>query len=224
MPRPIPAGLTSELQSLARIIFGFLIFRHGMEQVLGFPGAYRDVEAASLFGALKLLCFPGGLLLMLGLLTRPVALVLATAHLAYWFVEPLPDTLMNGRRLFGAGGAPSDHILLPAFFLFYVWATGPGVWSIDRLVRRDAGSAPRNPAYVSDTGPAPRDSAYVRGADSAKRARLAEYSLGALRIVAGFLFIFHGLDKVLATRVPLDVTSLRALAAVLELVGGPMLM
>ena len=147
MPRPIPVGLTSELQSLARIIFGFLIFRHGMEQVLGFPGAYRDVEAASLFGALKLLCFPGGLLLMLGLLTRPAALVLATAHLAYWFVEPLPDTLMNGRKLFGADGAPSDHILLPAFFLFYVWATGPGVWSIDRLLNRDAGSATRNPAY-----------------------------------------------------------------------------
>src|SRR5687768_6972126 len=184
MPRPIPAGLTSELQSLARIIFGFLIFRHGMEQVLGFPGAYRDVEAASLFGALKLLCFPGGLLLMLGLLTRPVALVLATAHLAYWFVEPLPDTLMNGRRLFGAGGAPSDHILLPAFFLFYVWATGPGVWSVDRLLRRDAGST------------------------SAEQTRLAAYSLGVLRIVAGFLFIFHGLDKVLGARVPLDVTSL----------------
>ena len=77
MTRTIPAGLTSELQSVARIIFGFLLFRHGMEQVFGFPAAYRDVAALSLFGALKLLCFPGGLLLMLGLLTRPVALVLA---------------------------------------------------------------------------------------------------------------------------------------------------
>ena len=198
MTRAIPAGFAPELQSLARIIVGFLIFRHGMEQVFGFPGAYREVAAASLFGALKLLCLPGGLLLMLGLLTRPVALVLAVAHLGYWFAEPLPDTLINRRKLLGAGGAPSDHILLPAFFLFSLWPAGPGVWSLDRLLNRDAGSA--------------------------ERTRLAEYALGALRIVAGFLFIFHGLDKVMGTRVPLDVTSLRALAAVLELVGGPMLM
>ena len=55
MPRTIPAGLTSELQSVARIIFGFLVFRHGMEQAFGFPGAYREVEADSPFGVLKLL-------------------------------------------------------------------------------------------------------------------------------------------------------------------------
>ncbi len=39
MARTIPAGFAPELQSLARIIVGFLIFRHGMEQVFGFPGA-----------------------------------------------------------------------------------------------------------------------------------------------------------------------------------------
>ena len=35
----IPAKWTPYLQSLARIVFGFLIFRHGMEQVLGYPEA-----------------------------------------------------------------------------------------------------------------------------------------------------------------------------------------
>src|SRR6185503_10539041 len=109
MIRTIPAGFAPELQSLARIIFGFLIFRHGMEQVFGFPDAWREVAPVSLFGALKLLCLPGGLLMMLGLFTRPAALVLSLAHLVYWFVEPLPDSLVQGRRLFGAGGAPSDH-------------------------------------------------------------------------------------------------------------------
>jgi uncharacterized membrane protein YphA (DoxX/SURF4 family) len=111
MTASIPAGFVSELQSLARIIFGFLLFRHGMEQVFEFPGAWREVATLSLFGALKLLCFPGGLLMMLGLFTRPVALVLSLAHLAYWLVEPLPEAALQGRRLFGAGGAPSDHIL-----------------------------------------------------------------------------------------------------------------
>ena len=210
MTRTIPAGFTSELQSLARIIFGFVIFRHGMEQVFGYPGAWREVATLSLFGALKLLCFPGGILMMLGLLARPAALVLGVAHLLYWLVEPLPDTVFQGRRLFGAGGAPTDHILLPGLFFLYVSQTGPGAWSLDRLLDRDAGSATRNPAYV-------------RGAGSAKRTRLAKYALGALRIVAGFLFIFHGIPKLFGN-VPPDPASLRALAGVLECVGGPMLM
>ena len=197
MTRTIPAGFTPELQSLARIIFGFLIFRHGMEQLFGFPGAWRDVATLSLFGALKLLCFPGGILMMLGLFTRPAALILGVAHLLYWLVEPLPDTLLQGRRLFGAGGAPSDHILLPGFFFLYVSLTGPGAWSLDRLLNRETGE-------VSNT-------------------RHAAYALGALRIVAGFLFIFHGIPKLFGN-VPPDPMSLRAFAGVLECVGGPMFM
>jgi hypothetical protein len=38
-PSGIPARWTLELQSVARIVVGFLVFRHGMEQVLGFPAA-----------------------------------------------------------------------------------------------------------------------------------------------------------------------------------------
>lgn len=51
MTRTIPGGLVPELQSLARIIFGFLIFRHGMEQVFGFPAAWREAAALSSFTA-----------------------------------------------------------------------------------------------------------------------------------------------------------------------------
>jgi putative oxidoreductase len=197
LKRTVPAGFAPELQSLARIIFGFLICRHGMEQLFGFRGAYRDVAAASPFGVLNLLCFPGGLLMMLGLFTRPAALVLSVAHLVYWFVEPLPDAVLQGRRLFGAGGAPSDHILLPAFFFLYVSLTGPGSWSLDRLLGRDVGVA-------HDLRP-------------------AAWSLGALRIAAGFLFLHHGIPKFFGPAA-VDPLSLRALAGVLECVGGPMLM
>ena len=86
-------------------------------------------------------------------------------------------------------------------FFLYLALAGGGAWSLDRLLHRDAGSAPRDPAYV----------------------RRAAYALGALRIVAGFLFIHHGYEKVYG-RIPFDITSLRAFAASLELIGGPMLM
>ena len=45
-----------------------------------------------------------------------------------------------------------------------------------------------------------------------------------MRIVAGWLFLCHGLEKIFNTRVPFDPISLRGLAALLENVGGPMLM
>ena len=191
----IPARWTSELQSLARIIFGFLLFRHGMEQVLGFPSAWIEAAPLSLFGVLKLMCLPGGLLIMLGLFTRPVALVLSVAHLVYWLIEPLPQYLLEGSRLFGSRGAPTDHLILPALFFVYLFLTGPGAWSLDGWLKRDAGVV--------------------------YNARWAACSLSVLRIVAGFLFIFHGTGKIAPT---LDPISLRALAMVLELVGGPMIM
>lgn len=198
-----PVHWTSEFKSLARIIFGFLLFRHGMEQVLGYPGAFTDAPGASYLGVLKLMAFPGGLLMMLGLWIRPVALVFSVGYLAYWLVEPFGQFLQGelalfGRpSLFGAGGAPSDPLLLTAFFFLYLFMAGPGVWSLDRL--------------------------WNRNTDATSDSRWAAHSLAALRFVAGFLFIFHGLEKVFG-RFPIDPMSTRALAALLELVGGPMLM
>ena len=197
IPSGIPAKWTLQIQSIARIVIGFLVFRHGMEQVLGFPAAGTEVPTASLYGALKVLSFPGGLLLMLGLMTRPTTLILAIAHVAYWFLEPLPQAVFEGTRLFGSRGAPSDHLLLPGLFCAYLFFAGAGSWSVDRWLRRDART------YVN-----PQAVMY------------AMYALVILRIVAGLLFIPHGTGKISPT---LDPMSLRAFAMVLELVGGPMI-
>lgn len=195
-PSALPVRWTPQLLSLARLIFGFLLFRHGMEQVLGFPPAWVATEPTSLYGLIKMVAFPGGILIMLGLWLRPVCLVLSVLYLVFWFVGPLGTYLAEGARLFGARG-PSDPVLLNGWFFLYLAMAGGGAWSLDR-VRGQEGAA-------------------------AVASRWAPYALGALRIVAGFLFIYHGLDKVTG-RVPLDTTSLRALAAALEFAGGPMLM
>ena len=192
----LPASVIPEAQGLARIVFGLLLVRHGLEQVFGYPPALVDYPPFSLRGALKIICLPGGILVMLGLFTRPVSFTIALLYLGYWLVEPLPASLLSGQTLFGARG-PSDPILLTGFFLMFLAASGPGAWNLDRL---------RHRSRVSQPDP-----------------KWAEYSLGALRIVAAFLFIHHGLGKVLGPN-PADPLSLRGLAAVLELAGGPMLM
>jgi putative oxidoreductase len=130
----IPAKWTPYLQSLARIVFGFLIFRHGMEQVLGYPEA-SGASRLSYEGIVELMAFPAGLLIMLGLFTRPIALTLAAVYLVLFFVGPLqrgPFTHRNG----------GDPILLNAFFFLYLAAAGGGVWGLDKD-KRDGAWAPQ---------------------------------------------------------------------------------
>ena len=191
---------TLRLQSLARIVIGLLVLRHGMEQVLGFPAAFTPVETTSLHGVVKWLAFPGGILLMLGLFTRPVAVVLAPLYVAVWAAGPLREAFTGqdvylgaGQEIWGRG--PTDPLLLPALFFVYLFAAGPGSWSIDWL---------RNPEAA------------------AKQLPWTPHALGVLRITAGLLFFPHGLEK-FAGRIPVTLVSLRTLAGTLECVGGPLL-
>jgi putative oxidoreductase len=117
--------LAPYLQSVARIIFGFLLLRHGMEQVLAYPEV-SHAPRVSFEGAVELIAFPVGLFVILGLYTRPVSLVLAVLYFILFFLGPLqvgPYTHRNG----------GDPILLNAFFFLYLSVAGGGAWSADRL-------------------------------------------------------------------------------------------
>ena len=69
---------TPHLLSLLRIVTAFLFMLHGTQKWLSFPAPRSSpVELASLSGIAGLLELFGGLLLLLGLFTRPVAFVLS---------------------------------------------------------------------------------------------------------------------------------------------------
>jgi putative oxidoreductase len=117
--------LAPYLQSLARIVFGFLVLRHGMEQVLAYPEA-SHASRVSFEGILELIALPAGFLIILGVYTRQVSLVLAVLYFILFFLGPLqrgPFTHRNG----------GDPILVNAFFFLYLSAAGAGAWSVDRL-------------------------------------------------------------------------------------------
>ena len=130
-------NLAPYLQSIARVIFGFLVVRHGMEQVFAYPEASHATRA-SFEGIVELVALPAGLLIIAGLFTRQTALLLAALYFILFFVGPLqrgPFTHRNG----------GDPILLNAFFFLYLTAAGGGAWSVDRLrglVSDDARWAP----------------------------------------------------------------------------------
>jgi len=182
--------MTPHLQSLARIVFGFLVLRHGMEQLLGYPEASHAARM-SYEGILELIAFPAAIAIMLGLFTRRVCLVLAVMYLVLFFVGPLqsgPFTHRNG----------GDPILLNAFFFLYLSAAGGGAWSVDRL---------RDP----------------RG-DVLSVSAWTPQALAILRIVAGCLFLMHGLEKFYGVgggRIDRDVLTVRGFAGLLEMTGGP---
>lgn len=59
------------------------------------------------------------------------------------------------------------------------------------------------------------------------RARLEPWSYAALRIVAGFMFLFHGIQKVFGeftSKVPPEVFTQKWFGGVIELVGGTLIM
>ena len=127
MAASFPAKWAPYLQSIARIIFGFLLLRHGMEQVLGYPEA-SGAARLSYEGILELIAFPAGLLIMLGLFTRQSPSSSSVMYFILFFVGPLqrgPYTHRNG----------GDPILLNGFFFLYLAAAGGGAWSLDRLLR-----------------------------------------------------------------------------------------
>ena len=119
-----------QLLSLLRIVAGLLFLCHGTAKVLGFP-AVEGVPApglslAGLSGPLELVF---GLLLVLGLFTRPVAcLASGFSAVGYWMIHA-----PNGPFPIANGG---ETIALYCFVWLYFVAAGPGPWSVDAAMAR----------------------------------------------------------------------------------------
>ena len=115
--------------SLLRIVVGLLFMQHGLNKIFDFP-ATPNHPAYHLFtlvpGLAGLLEAIGGLLILLGLFTRPVALILSgEMALAYFMVHAKRGffPLLNG----------GDEAILLCFVFFYLFVAGGGVWALDRL-------------------------------------------------------------------------------------------
>jgi putative oxidoreductase len=58
-----------------RIVLGFLLIPHGLQKLFGLLGG-KQVELASLMGLAGIIEFFGGILILVGLFTRPVTFAL----------------------------------------------------------------------------------------------------------------------------------------------------
>lgn len=116
------------LHAILRIGAGLLFMQHGAQKLFGALGAEGPVPLASLMGLAGVLEFFGGLLIVLGLFTRPVALVLALQMLVAYFMAHLPKgpwPILNAGEL---------ALLYMLIFLFLA-GNGSGTWSLDHVLK-----------------------------------------------------------------------------------------
>jgi putative oxidoreductase len=119
------------LLSVLRIITAFLFLQHGTAKLFGFPHVafFDELSLFSLIGFAGVLEVVGGLLLVLGLFTRPVAFILSGEMAFAYFIGHAPKGLFPLLN----NGEPA---ILFCFIFLYLVAAGGGVWSLDRRLCR----------------------------------------------------------------------------------------
>ena len=124
---PVPVSTAARLADgthvLLRVGAGLLFLQHGLQKLFGMLGG-TTAPLTSLLGVAGILELVGGSLLIVGLWTRPVALVLAAEMVAAFFIAHVPR---GGWPVQNAGELP----LLYALIFLFLAARGAGPASLD---------------------------------------------------------------------------------------------
>jgi len=127
------SALQPKAVSVLRLVAGFTFSCHGFQKLVGAFGGMgghgASVQLASLLGIAAVLEAIGGLLIMAGLFTRPVAFILCGEMAVAYFRQHAP------RGLWPIGNGGELAVLYCFIFLFLVTA-GAGPCSLDRVIRK----------------------------------------------------------------------------------------
>lgn len=118
--------------SVLRVIVGLLFLEHGTSKYLSFPASQTTgVNPATLSGINGFIEIIGGILITVGLFTRPVAFILCGDMAVAYFIAHSP----RGFFPLLIGGE-----LAIVYCFLYLAAAGGGVWSLDYLIHKDRNS------------------------------------------------------------------------------------
>ncbi len=113
--------------SVMRIVIGLTFMSHGLQKALGLLGG-KPVPISSLAGVGGYLELIGGMLILAGLFTRPVAFVLCGQMAVAYFRSHAP----NG---FWPVVNHGELAVVYCFVFFYLIFSGAGPLSLDRFLR-----------------------------------------------------------------------------------------
>jgi len=123
----IPSRFTPHLHALLRIVVGLLFLEHGTGKIFNFPPIHEQmlkVLGSGLFYFTGVIELVGGALILVGLLTRPVAFVLSGFMAFAYFMAHFP------RGFFPLANMGEPAILFCFVFLYFA-AAGAGPLSVD---------------------------------------------------------------------------------------------
>jgi|TARA_B110000211_G_scaffold98792_1_gene115066 putative oxidoreductase len=117
-------GREEQSYALLRIVTGFLFIWHGTQKLLNFPVEFPYPLNPLMYsaGAIEMV---GGVLVMIGLFTRPAAFICSgTMAAAYWMAHGMNNVfpILNKGEL----------AALFCFAFLYIAVRGAGIWSVDK--------------------------------------------------------------------------------------------
>src|ERR1035437_2465145 len=118
--------------SVMRIIVALLFMQHGAQKLFGFLVSPETATPPllSLMGLAGVLEFFGGLLVVLGLFTRPAAFILSGQMAVAYFMVHAPKGFWPLQN-------EGDLAILWSFVFLYLAVAGGGEWSLDREAPED---------------------------------------------------------------------------------------
>ena len=133
---PSPSPWTSRMLSIFRIVAGLMFLTAGTMKIFGYPAnPMPDMPPIEMWSQIwigGLLEVVGGLLILLGLFTRPTAFVLAGEMAVAYFQFHQPTAFWPTQN----GGVPA---VMYCFFFLYLMLAGAGEWSLDAAIARSRG-------------------------------------------------------------------------------------
>jgi putative oxidoreductase len=125
--RIIPQRFAPHAQGLLRIAAALLFLQHGTAKLFGVPhvAMFEGLKLISFLGAAGIIELIGGVLMLIGLFTRPVAFILSGQMAVAYFLFHAGKAfwpILNGGEL---------AALYCFVFLFFA-AAGPGAFALDR--------------------------------------------------------------------------------------------
>jgi putative oxidoreductase len=142
---PAPPPWPSRMLSVLRIVMGLLFITFGTMKVFGYPPmppGMPPIPLMSQMGIGGMMEVVGGILIALGLFTRPVAFILSGEMAVAYFQFHAPQAFFPTAN----NGVPA--VLYCFLFLYLVFA-GAGAWSLDALIARSRGERVGGPVRDS---------------------------------------------------------------------------
>jgi putative oxidoreductase len=117
-------GREEQSYALLRIVTGFLFIWHGTQKLVNFPVEFPYPLSPLMYsaGAIEMV---GGVLVMIGLFTRPTAFICSgTMAAAYWMAHGMNSVFPIINR--------GELAALFCFAFLFIAVRGAGIWSLDQ--------------------------------------------------------------------------------------------